>query len=254
MNFANPKSPFDLSGRRALVTGSSRGIGRAIAFALGRAGAEVMFHGATDSPALRKAVAEAREEGVAASALVADLSSSADVASLATGSAGPDILVLNASVQSYGRIEDFDDNEFLKMVQTNLRSSFQLVKLLGPLMAESGWGRIVSIGSVNQGHPAPRLAIYAATKAAQKNLMLTAAREWAAKGVTVNTVTPGVIETDRNAKILSDKSFADSLRQSIPARRFGRAEDCAGIVLALCSDACSYVTGADISVDGGMSL
>ena len=254
MNVANPKSPFDLSGRRALVTGSSRGIGRAIAFALGRAGAEVMFHGATDSPALRKAVAEAKEEGVAASALVADLSSSADVASLATVSAGPDILVLNASVQSYGRIEDFDDNEFLKMVQTNLRSSFQLVKLLGPLMAESGWGRIVSIGSVNQGHPAPRLAIYAATKAAQKNLMLTAAREWAAKGVTVNTVTPGVIETDRNAKILSDKSFADSLRQSIPARRFGRAEDCAGIVLALCSDACSYVTGADISVDGGMSL
>ncbi len=254
MNVANPKSPFDLSGRRALVTGSSRGIGRAIAFALGRAGAEVMFHGATDSPALRKAVAEVREEGVAASALVADLSSSADVASLATGSASPDILVLNASVQSYGRIEDFDDNEFLKMVQTNLRSSFQLVKLLGPLMAESGWGRIVSIGSVNQGHPAPRLAIYAATKAAQKNLMLTAAREWAAKGVTVNTVTPGVIETDRNAKILSDQSFADSLRQSIPARRFGRAEDCAGIVLALCSDACSYVTGADISVDGGMSL
>ena len=254
MNVANPKSPFDLSGRRALVTGSSRGIGRAIAFALGRAGAEVMFHGATDSPALREAVAEARKEGVAASALVADLSSSADVASLATGSAGPDILVLNASVQSYGRIEDFDDNEFLKMVQTNLRSSFQLVKLLGPLMAESGWGRIVSIGSVNQGHPAPRLAIYAATKAAQKNLMLTAAREWAANGVTVNTVTPGVIETDRNAKILSDQSFADSLRQSIPARRFGRAEDCAGIVLALCSDACSYVTGADISVDGGMSL
>ena len=121
-------------------------------------------------------------------------------------------------------------------------------------LGRAGWGRIVSIGSVNQGHPAPRLAIYASTKAAQKALMLTAAKEWAAQGVTVNTVTPGVIATDRNAKVLSDPSFANPLRESIPAKRFGTAEDCAGIVAALCSDACSYITGADIAVDGGMSL
>ena len=245
---------FDLTGRRALVTGSSRGIGRSIAMALGRAGAEVLFHGASDSPALGEAVAAARAAGVSASKIVGDLGDSDAVRGIAAEAAAPDILVLNASVQSYGRIETFDDAEFDRMVRTNLRSSFQLARLLGPLMAERGWGRIVSIGSVNQGHPAPRLAIYAATKAAQKNLMLTAAKEWAARGVTVNTVTPGVITTDRNAKILSDPSFADSLRESIPARRFGTAEDCAGIVLALCSDACSYITGADISVDGGMSL
>ena len=164
------------------------------------------------------------------------------------------ILVLNASVQSYGHVEDFDDAEFDRMVRTNLRSSFRLVRAFAPAMAARGWGRIVSVGSVNQAHPAPRLAVYAATKAAQKALMLTAAKEWAPRGVTVNTVTPGVIATDRNAKVLSDPAFADPLRESIPAKRFGTAEDCAGIVLALCSDACSYVTGADILVDGGMSL
>ena len=84
--------------------------------------------------------------------------------------------------------------------------------------------------------------------------MLTAAKEWAAQGVTVNTVSPGVIATDRNAKVLSDAAFADPLRETIPAKRFGTPEDCAGLVLALCSDACAYVTGADIPVDGGLSL
>ena len=140
------------------------------------------------------------------------------------------------------------------MVRTNLRSSFALVRAFAPRMAARGWGRIVSIGSVNQAHPAPRLAIYGAVKAAQRNLMLTAAKEWAARGVTVNTVAPGVIATDRNAEVLSDAAFADPLRETIPAKRFGTPEDCAGIVLALCSDACSYITGADIPVDGGMSL
>lgn len=245
---------FSLSGRTALVTGSSRGIGRAIAFALGRAGARVHFHGASDSPALREAVAAACAEGIAADARVADLADSAAVARLSADAALTDILVLNASVQSYGRLENFDPAEFNRMVNTNLRSSFELVLAFGPAMAARGWGRIISIGSVNQARPAPRLAIYASTKAAQKAIMLTAAREWAARGVTVNTVTPGVITTDRNAKILSDPDFAESLRQDIPAKRFGSAEDCVGIVLALASDACSYITGADVAVDGGMSL
>ena len=254
VNDANPTGVFSLRGKLALVTGSSRGIGRAVAFALGRAGARVYFHGASDSPALRSAVEAARTEGIAAEPHVADLGDEAACLRLAAECSDADIVVLNASVQSYGRIEAFDTDEFDRMVRTNLRSSFVLVRAFGAAMSERGWGRIVSIGSVNQTHPAPRLAIYASTKAAQKSLMLTAAKEWAANGVTVNTVTPGVIATDRNAKVLSDPSFADPLRESIPAKRFGTAEDCAGIVLALASDACAYITGADISVDGGMSL
>jgi NAD(P)-dependent dehydrogenase (short-subunit alcohol dehydrogenase family) len=203
---------------------------------------------------LRDAVEAARAEGINAEAHVADIGDSVACDRLAAECAAADILVLSASVQSYGHIADFDDAEFDRMARTNLRSSFRLVRAFASAMAGRGWGRIVSIGSVNQAKPAPRLAIYASLKAAQRNLMLTAAKEWAAHGVTVNTVTPGVIMTDRNTKVLSDPSFAEPLRESIPAKRFGTAEDCAGIVLALCSDACSYITGADIAVDGGMRL
>ncbi len=245
---------FSLAGRTALVTGSSRGIGKAIAFALGHAGAHIVFHGTADTPAMRATLAEADAEGISREVRYADLGDSAAVEGLVAGCSGADILVLNASVQSYGHIADFDEAEFDRMVRTNLRSSFQLVRGLAPLMAARGWGRVLAVGSVNQARPAPRLTVYASTKAALRSLVLTAAKEYARRGVTVNTLTPGTIATDRNAKVLSDRAFADALRESIPAGRFGTAEDCAGPALLLCSDAGAYINGADLSVDGGMAL
>jgi len=250
-----PVAPsFSLRGRVALVTGSSRGIGRSAAFALGRAGAAVVFHGSRQSAALDKALEDARAEGIDARCAVGDIGDSAAVARICAECAAADILVLNASVQSYGRLAEFGDAEFERMANANVRSTFQFIQALGPCMAERGWGRIVAIGSVNQSHPAPRLAIYASTKAAMRAVVLTAAKEYAARGVTVNTVTPGVIATDRNAAALSDKAFADALLSMIPAGRFGCAADCAGPILMLASDAASYITGADIVVDGGMTL
>lgn len=246
--------PFSLAGRTALVTGSSRGIGKAIAMALGRAGAKVVFHGASDSPALRAALAEADAAGIARDVRFADIGSATACDELAASCADADILVLNASAQSYGRLADFTDAAFDTMVDANVRASFRLVRAFGPKMAERGWGRILAIGSVNQARPAPRLAIYAATKAAMRALVLTAAKEYAPGGVTVNTLTPGVIATDRNAQALSDPAFTETLLKSIPAGRFGTPEDCAGLALALCSDAGAYVTGADLVVDGGFSL
>lgn len=245
---------FDLSHHTALVTGSSRGIGKAAAFALGRAGASLILHGASDSPALRATAAEAAAEGIACRVAIGDLGDPDAVARLATDCADADILVLNASVQSYGHIADFSGDEFARIFETNVRSSFQFLQAFAPRLTDRGWGRVIAIGSVNQAHPAPRLALYASSKAALRALVLTAAKEYAPHGVTVNTVTPGVIATDRNAKVLSDPAFADPLRESIPARRFGRAEDCAGAVLFLASDAASYITGADLLIDGGMSL
>ena len=248
------ESLFDLSSRKALVTGSSRGIGNAIAMALGRAGAHVVFHGTSESPALSAALKQAQAEGLMFSHVLGDIGSSAEVASLVAACGDLDILVLNASVQKYVTIGTFDEDEFDRTMHCNLRSCFQLIKAFAPHMVEQKWGRIISIGSINQAKPAGRLSIYAAAKAAQLNLMDTAAKEYAAQGVTVNTITPGVIVTDRNREKLRDEEFADTIMQSIPARRFGTSEDCAGVAVLLASDAAAYITGADIPVAGGMQL
>lgn len=247
-------TPFDLSSRKALVTGSSRGIGNAIAMALGRAGAHVVFHGTTESTALLEALKRAELEGLQHSHVLGDIGSTAEVEALADNAGKPDIVVLNASVQKYITIGTFEEEEFERTMRCNLRSCFQLIKRLAPHMVEQKWGRIISIGSINQAKPAGRLSIYAASKAAQLNLMLTAAKEYAAQGVTVNTITPGVILTDRNREKLRDEAFADTIMQSIPAARFGTSEDCAGVAVLLASDAGAYITGADIPVAGGMQL
>ena len=248
------KSFVDLSSRKALVTGSSRGIGNAIAMDLGRAGAHVIFHGTSESPALSEALKQAEAEGLKFSHVVGDIGSTDEVMALVAACGDLDILVLNASVQKYVTIGTFDEDEFDRTMRCNLRSCFQLIKAFAPHMVEQKWGRIISIGSINQAKPAGRLSIYAAGKAAQLNLMNTAAKEYAANGVTVNTITPGVIVTDRNREKLRDEAFADTIMQSIPARRFGTSEDCAGIAVLLASDAAAYITGADIPVAGGMQL
>lgn len=249
-----PSAPFGLQGKTALVTGSSRGIGRAIATTFGRAGARVILHGTVESAAMEEVLRLFQDEGLDGSAVYGDIGQMEDVCRIAGATSDAGILVLNASVQSYALPGAFDPAEFTRIFNTNLRSSFLLARELAPRMAARGWGRIISIGSVNQTSPGPRLCVYASSKAAQHNLVLALAREYACHGVTANTVSPGIIATDRNAEALADSDHAAHLLRLVPARRFGTAGDCAGIVLALASDACSYITGADIPVDGGMLL
>ena len=165
-----------------------------------------------------------------------------------------DILVLNASAQAYMTVEDFDAAEFEREYRTNVQSTFELVKAFLPGMRERRFGRIIALGSVNQHRPSPRLAVYAGTKAAQANLILGLARDNAEFGITANNVAPGVITTDRNSAVLSDAKKAEEIRKVIPAGRFGTAEDCAGLILLLASEAGSYITGEDITIDGGMHL
>jgi len=245
----------DLSGRTALVTGSSRGIGRACALLLAQLGAKVVFHGSRASEKLASAVAEA---GNGATALTADFERPEEVEKLAEAlikqSLAPDILVLNASVQSYTDLSDFDSAEFFRMFRANVESSCMLLRKLLPVMRRNRFGRVVFVGSINGIRPASRLAVYGATKAALMNIARTAATENAPYGITVNTILPGVIETDRNAAKLSDAAFAESLRQQIPMQRFGTAYDCAGAVAFLASDAAAYITGAELPVAGGWQL
>ncbi len=245
---------FDLTGKTALVTGSSRGIGRSIAFAFGRAGARVYFHGLNESETLISTVAAAKAEGIACEMRSGDLGKSDSLKILIDSTADADIVVLNASSQHYGYISEWTEEEYDWMYNTNVKGMFVMIKEFGAKLCKKGWGRIIHLGSVNQAHPAPRLTIYASSKAAGHSLVLTAAKTFAPSGVTVNSLVPGVIATDRNREALSNQEFADNLLKAIPMGRFGTAEDCSGVALLLASDAGSYITGATITVDGGFSL
>ncbi|MBP5640715.1 MAG: SDR family oxidoreductase [Victivallales bacterium] len=244
-----------LNGKIAFVSGSSRGIGRATALKLSSRGAMVIFHGSKTSEKLSSAVAEAAG---GTECLTADFGKMEEVESLADTlkrrGLVPDILVLNASVQSYTGLGNFDAAEFLRMFRTNVESSCILLHELLPEMRQKTWGRVIFVGSINGIKPASRLAIYGSTKAALMNIAKTAAMENAPYGITVNTVLPGVIETDRNAAALSNVEFADSLKAQIPMHRFGTSEECADLIAFLASDAASYITGAEIPIAGGWQL
>ena len=246
---------FDLSGRTALVTGSSRGIGKAAALLLGRAGAHVIFHGVRMSDPLRETVEQAEKEKISCSVVTGNLAEEAEVEKV-TDECGKkvDILVLNASVQEYMHLRDFESKEFEREINTNLRSACLLLKRLLPPMQERKWGRVINVGSVNQLRPAARLTVYSATKAALQNLMVNVAKEYAPDGITCNSIVPGIICTDRNRRILSDPAWLPKLQAMVPAGRFGVPEDCAGAILLLASEAGSYITGAEIPIAGGMQL
>ena len=243
-----------LTGKTAFITGSSRGIGRAAGLKLASLGAKVIFHGVKESEKLLSTVADAGSE---AEFLTADLGNMDEVKKIAAALIErdliPDILVLNASVQSYTGLENFDCSEFLRMFQTNVESAFLLLNLLLPEMRKKNSGRVIFIGSINGIKPASRLAVYGAAKAALMNLAKTAAIENAPYGITVNTILPGVIETDRNSGILSDEAFAESLRREIPMHRFGTSGECAELIAFLASGS-TYLTGNEISISGGWQL
>lgn len=244
-----------LTGKTAFITGSSRGIGRAAGLKLASLGAKVFFHGVTESEKLISAVTES---GNQAEFLTADLGNMDEVTQLAgkliKRNTVPDILVLNASVQSYTGLGNFDSSEFLRMYRTNVESAFLLLNLLLPEMRKKDSGRVIFVGSINGLKPASRLAVYASAKAALMNLAKTVTLENAPYGITVNTILPGVIETDRNSEILKNPDFAENLRRQIPMHRFGTSEECADLIAFLASDQAGYITGNEISISGGWQL
>ncbi len=249
---------FDLAGRRALVTGSSRGIGRAIAIALTETGATVALHASRESAALDEALAEVRARQPDSVALVADLSHPASVAALVPAAierlGGLDILVANASIQIRRPWADIPVEEALEQMQINFHATLALAQAAGPAMTDRGWGRILTVGSVQELAPHPDMAVYAASKAAQENLVRNLARQLARGGVTVNNLAPGVVLTDRNTAALADPDYAALVADRIPLGTFATPDDLAGAALLLCSDAGRYITGATIVVDGGLTL
>lgn len=245
---------FDLKGKRALVTGSSRGIGRAIAILLAKCGAEVIVHGASNINKAQETVDIITANGGKATPYICDLCDREKVKNIINDIGNVDILVLNASMQIKKKWETITTEDFDKQVNCNFLASMLLIQSAVPYMREQKWGRIVTIGSVQEAKPHPDMLVYSGTKAAQTNMVQSLSLQLAADGITVNNVAPGVIYTDRNVEALSDPEYAAKVTASIPVGFYGEPKDCAPMVALLCSDEGRYVTGQNIFVDGGKSV
>ena len=242
---------FDFKGRKVLVTGSSQGIGKAVAAGFAKQGAEVFVHA---SSSMDKARAVAAEMAGKVIPVVLNLCEEKCAKKLYEQTGEIDILVLNASVQYRKAWDEITSGEFDTQIKVNLKSSLELIQIYGKGMKSRGYGRIITVGSVQQYKPHKDMAVYAATKAAQMNLVTNLAKQLAPFGVTVNNMAPGVIATPRNDAALSDREYSAKVMEGIPCRCAGRAEDCVGAVLLLASDEGRYITGIDLIVDGGMHL
>lgn len=249
---------MQLSGKRALVTGSSQGIGRAIALGLAEYGADVMIHYGRETSKAEAVRAEVEAMGRRCGIVGANLEEQDSAEKIFHSASdvlgGIDILVLNASVQIRRPWPEISYLEFRKQVDVNLGSSLWLIQKFTPGMQQRKWGRILSIGSVQQVRPHPEMLIYSATKSAQVNLVRSLAPQLARDGITVNNLAPGVITTGRNSDALADQEYLQKVLAKIPAGYCGAPCDCAGLAVLLCSEAGRYITGADLAVDGGMGL
>lgn len=236
--------------KRVLVTGSTQGIGKAIAKRFVENGYSVIVHCSND---IEKAERIKNEIG-ADKAVICDLSDMGQVAEIKEATGAVDVLVINASVQYKQKWQDITDYEIEKQLNVNVVSTLKLIQTYYPDMETNGFGRIITIGSVNQHRQHPELSFYAATKCAVMSLVKNIAKEVAPFGVTVNNVSPGAILTPRNASVYEDEVARKKVESAIPVGRFGSPEEIAGVVVMLAKDDGSYITGADIKVDGGMSL
>lgn len=241
---------FDLTGKTALVTGATQGIGFEIAKLLSRHGAKVFVNGASSDEKCR-AASEKIENSVP---LRANLLKKDEIAALHEKTGDVDILILNASIQYKRKWDEFTDEELDNQIDCNLKSTYHLIRLYAPHMEKQKWGRIVTIGSVNQYNNHPELSVYGVTKAAQMKLVENIAPYLAPSGVTVNNIAPGAINTPRNSEALRNAEFNKKVIQSIPSGYVGEPSDIAPAVLLLCSNEGRYITGSEIIIDGGMHL
>ena len=236
--------------KRVLITGSTQGIGKALAMAFVKAGYHVCVHCSKD---IEKAERVRKEIG-AHQAVVCDLSNMDKVNGLYAKTGAVDCLILNASVQYKELWQEITDETFDKQFDVNVKSTLKLIQAYYPAMKENGFGRIVTIGSVNQYRQHPELSVYSATKCAVMKLVEVIAKQVAPFGVTVNNVAPGAIATPRNESVYNDEEKRKAVEDAIPMGRFGTSEDCVGAVLMLCGEQGAYITGTDIVIDGGMKL
>ena len=243
---------FDLTGKRALITGSSQGIGLALAKGLASAGAQIVLNG-RDASRLEAAAREVP----GAKMLAFDATDHAAVRSAIDGfeaDVGPiDILVNNAGMQHRAPLEEFPPDAFARLLQTNIGTVFNVGQAVARHMIGRGAGKIINIASVQTALARPGIAPYTATKGAVGNLTKGMATDWAKYGLQCNAIAPGYFDTPLNAALVADPAFTSWLEKRTPAGRWGRVEELVGACVFLASDASSFVNGHVLYVDGGIT-
>jgi gluconate 5-dehydrogenase len=250
-------SLFDLTGKRALVTGSSQGIGNALAQALGEHGAKLVLNG-RDTEKLGRAVAAFRDRGLDATPMVFDATDPQSVeravAEIESGQGPIDILVNNAGMQHRAPLEDFPHDRWEQLLKTNISSVFYVGQAVARFMIERGAGRIINIASVQSEMARAGIAPYTATKGAVRNLTRGMATDWARKGLQINAIAPGYFKTPLNKALIENPEFTSWLENRTPAGRWGNVDELKGAVVFLASDAASFVNGHTLYVDGGLTV
>lgn len=252
----NLQELFGLSGKRALITGSSKGIGYALARGLSAAGAEIVING-RDADRLEQAATALRQDGASVATAVFDVT---DPAAVKAGvgrieaDIGPiDILINNAGMQHRAPLEEFPDDAWDTLMATNLNSVFNVGKAVGRCMIARKRGKIINICSVQTALARPGIAPYVASKGAVANLTKGMCTDWAKHGLQINGLAPGYFETELTEALVADAEFSGWLANRTPAGRWGKVDELVGAAVFLSSDSASFVNGHILYVDGGIT-
>ena len=247
---------FSLSGRRALITGSSQGIGFALARGLADAGAEIVLNG-RDTAKLATAADALVGHGATVHQLAFDATDHDGVRAAVDGfeadTGAIDILINNAGMQHRTELENFPADAFERLLQTNIASVFHVGQAAARHMIARGAGKIINIASVQTALARPGIAPYTATKGAVANLTKGMATDWAKHGLQCNAIAPGYFDTPLNAALVADPEFSAWLEKRTPAGRWGQVDELVGAAVFLSSAASSFVNGHTLYVDGGIT-
>jgi NAD(P)-dependent dehydrogenase (short-subunit alcohol dehydrogenase family) len=253
-----PRQLFDLSGKVAIVTGASRGIGAAAARGLAAFGAQVVVSSrkAEGVEAVAQAIGAEGHDALAVAAHVGDEAALANlVRQTCDHFGGVDVLVNNAAANPvFGPLLAMDRAAFDKIMQVNVWAPLALARLCHPRMMARGGGAVINVGSVGGLRPEPHLGLYSASKAALINLSKALAQEWAADGIRVNVLCPGLVRTQFSAALWQDAQVLEGFLRTVPLGRVAQPEEMAGLVVFLASAAASYCTGAVFTADGGHTV
>ncbi|GGB04486.1 gluconate 5-dehydrogenase [Brucella endophytica] len=249
------KQLFDLAGKTALITGSSRGLGYAIASGLGAAGATLVLNG-TSAGSLAQAAMALRDQGITVHEAAFDVTDEAQIIAaferFDAESLQVNILVNNAGIQLRKPMVELTTSEWQKVIDTNLTSAFVIGREAAKRMIVREYGKIINIGSLTSELARATVAPYTVAKGGIKMLTRSMAAEWAIHGITANAIGPGYMLTDMNEALVNNPQFDAWVKGRTPAKRWGKPEELIGTAIFLASDASAYVNGQIIYVDGGM--